>query len=739
MGNPENSPPARPPTVPEEARWDPKDPGFEWVAGGLDADGRRHGPYRSWTRDGVLHAESNYVHGKVHGKNINYHPDGTIASEADWVMGLILDSVFYRSDAPTTEPFAQAAPNVWSVRYYTRDGKTNYTIRYFTRDGIECGPDGNPLPPRPENVSPDARWFPEMDRWVDGEIERGTNRQVGRWRWWTRDGVLRHEEMRDAKGQPLLVAQYDADGTLKKKTTRSARGEERDYYFPDGKLSTRFREDPSGRQTYRASWLRTGELEDEVERTFERDVLTSVTERGTGGVLRFEARREGSALACVLYHDDGRSIAASGMIEDDKLTGTWRLFDETGELRREVDATPLAIAHGPTAQGLERELGRALYERDAPTLPTPEQLAGVDDEPWADTPGCYDEHVEDIPRLLRGLASPEPWIQRYCLGAIESEIEHQGSVYPVTALVIPWLARLLSHDSVDRARVLAAIHDAAHNAAEYLSEIHELAPDDPDRVTIEGTCNAIGAAWPHIFGCFASATDQERRMIFALAKLAPAAKPSLVDLAHRGTDPVLRAWAIETLTTGTDFKLADVVPCLSDKDLLIRAAAATAIAERLGQDTPREAVAVLREAVHGYKDIATRFAELPYADSHVLAHLALAAGAVRSPDARSLAQALCERLDEVDERSAVLYGRGLLLLAFGAGERPFAKRFVEIVDTLARSAQFWVRKIGAADVLARWNLPGSQDELKQLVTQLKSEREPETWLHARMHRSAQEM
>ena len=50
MGSPENSPPDRPRTVPEDARWDPKDPGFEWIAGGLDADGRRHGKYRSWTR-----------------------------------------------------------------------------------------------------------------------------------------------------------------------------------------------------------------------------------------------------------------------------------------------------------------------------------------------------------------------------------------------------------------------------------------------------------------------------------------------------------------------------------------------------------------------------------------------------------------------------------------------------------------------------------------------------------------
>ena len=82
----------------------------------------------------------------------------------------------------------------------------------------------------PASVSPDARWFPDMDRWVNGEIARGTtsSRALA---WWSKDGVLRHEEIRDASGQPMMVAQYEADGTLKKKTTRSAQGEERDYYF----------------------------------------------------------------------------------------------------------------------------------------------------------------------------------------------------------------------------------------------------------------------------------------------------------------------------------------------------------------------------------------------------------------------------------------------------------------------------------------------------------------------------
>jgi hypothetical protein len=739
MGNPENSPPARPQKVPAEARWDPKDPGFEWVVGGLDAEGRRHGPYRSWTRDGVLHGKSNYVHGKVHGKNINFHPDGTVASEAEWVMGLILDSVFYRSDAPTTEPFAQAAPSVWSVRYYTRDGKTNYTIRYFSRDGTECGPDGNALPPRPAHVSAEARWFPDMERWVDGAIERGSNNQVGPWRWWSREGVLRHEEMRDGSGRPTMIAQYEPDGSLKKQTTRSADGEQRDYYFDHGQLSTRCREDAKGRQIYKASWSRDGELDEECTRTFTPDstgddALASVTERGRGGALRFEARREGPGLACVLYAGDGKTLAATGMIVDDKLSGTWRIFDDRGVLRREVDATPLSIEQRSTAQGLAWQLGHVLYATDEAMLPTPPQLVGIDDLPWAETPGCFDEHVEAFPRMLRGLASPDPLIREYCLGAIESEIEHQGSTYPATARVIPWLARLLSHPDVDRPRLLEVIRQAAENVAPYLAEVKDLDADDPDRVAIEGTHDAIGAAWPDIFACFWGATPQERRLVLAVAKLAPGSKASIAEVACNDADASLRACAVDTLVAMPSCELVDVMRCLADKDALVRAATAIAIALAHGPAAPREVVAALREAVHGHQDIAARFAELPHADGHVLAYLALAAGAVCTPDARSLVQALCERIDEVDGRSAVTYGQGLLALAFGRGDRPFAKRFVEVLDTLATSQQLWLFDVDARELLGAWNLPRGRDELKELVGRLKANPEPETWLHAKMHR-----
>src|SRR3569832_1344737 len=78
MARPDNSVPPRPASVPAEARWDPKEPGFEWEHGELDAEGRRHGAFRSWPRGGALrHEERRDAHGEAL-SIAKYRPDGSL-------------------------------------------------------------------------------------------------------------------------------------------------------------------------------------------------------------------------------------------------------------------------------------------------------------------------------------------------------------------------------------------------------------------------------------------------------------------------------------------------------------------------------------------------------------------------------------------------------------------------------------------------------------------------------------
>lgn len=735
MASPDNSVPPRPTNVPADARWDPKEPGFEWVHGELDAESLRHGAFRSWTRAGVLHGESHYDHGRVHGKSINFHPDGTIASEADWVGGVIMDSVFHRSAQPTIEPFAPAHPNVWSVRYYSRDGKTNYTIRYLTRDATECGPDGQPLPPRPAAVSLDARWLPDIERWVDGEIGRGTNVQLGRWRWWTKEGVLRHEEQRDIAGEARAIAKFRADGSVEKRTSKDDQGgEQRELFGETGKLSLRMRTDAKQRQTYTGVWLPDGTLVEETTRIYAADALQSVVEKAQGGVRRFEAKREGTALACVLLQADGKALSATGSIEG-TLLGTWRIFDERGTLRREVDTTAMAITHDVTGRGLAAALGAALYRNDEQSFASPPQLEGLDREPWAELAGACDSDVARFPRLVRGLVAEDPLVRAYALRAIRTEVLSEGAVYPASARVVPYLAKLLPHPELERTHVLGLLYDLALAS---LSEAVGARGSGSDTNAVRATADALDASWPAVFSQFATCTLEDRRRIFELAKLAPAAKPAILEIARKDNDATLRALATRCFVELPTFTAADAAPLLADKDALVRATTAIAIGLHRGPDSPREAVHGLDDALRNWREYAKRYAELPFAESHVLAQIALAAGAIRTPDARSLAHQLCAVIDEVDGRSAIVFARGLLALAFGpAGgtyDRPYAKRFLEILEVLARSKAFWSQEAAACDVLESWRLPPNRIAVLTLATELHGASDPEAAMHAKLTR-----
>ena len=386
-------------------------------------------------------------------------------------------------------------------------------------------------------------------------------------------------------------------------------------------------------------------------------------------------------------------------------------------LRRELDPTELALDQTPTSEGLAWTLAEALFRADEPTFVTPPELDGIDREPWADLAGAFDHDVEQVPRLVRGLVSPDPQVRAFALEVIAGEIVQPGTTYPATARVLPYLARVLGHACADRASLLRTI-DAASEAA----LLAGTASDDA-----VATTRAIADAWPHVFACFTAATAEDRRRILTLARLAPTAKPDILAFARDRNEPdaVMRACAVDTLPALPGYAATDLVPLLSDRDLLIRATTAFAIARTSGPEAPRETVHALTDALRNWRELDVRFAELFPAEPHLLAAIARAAGTIHSADARSLARELCAALEEVDGRSAISFGEGLLSLAFGRGEPPFAKRFVEILDTLARSTTFWQLDAIASAVLARWNLPRTRRDLAALVAELRSNADPE--------------
>ena len=212
--------PPRPPGLPDDARWDPIEEG--WERGAIDHDGCHQGPWQWWRPDGTLRGEATYLDHNLHGTNRRFHPDGAIASEGTWRHGVIYDSVFFTIAGATDEPpLPEPIPGVVRTEYVaTPDGAANATIRYFDRDGHQRDHAGALVPPRPPGVPDTARWFSDahfappdatLGGWVDGALERGTQDKVGDWRWWSNAGLLLRTERYDARGREISITTLDHD------------------------------------------------------------------------------------------------------------------------------------------------------------------------------------------------------------------------------------------------------------------------------------------------------------------------------------------------------------------------------------------------------------------------------------------------------------------------------------------------------------------------------------------------
>ena len=69
-------------------------------------------------------------------------------------------------------------------------------------------------------------------------------------------------------------------------------------------------------------------------------------------------------------------------------------------------------------------------------------LQGLDAVPWADLEHAYGS-AADVPALLRQLLDLDPKVRSAVLRTLSSNVFHQGTRYPATASVIPFLIEML--------------------------------------------------------------------------------------------------------------------------------------------------------------------------------------------------------------------------------------------------------------------------------------------------------
>lgn len=82
--------PTRPPTVPDDARWNSRD--RRWEHARFD-DGRAVGPFRAYREDGTLLLEGGFSGGRLHGELKRFHADGGLARAGTYRSGVLVGTV----------------------------------------------------------------------------------------------------------------------------------------------------------------------------------------------------------------------------------------------------------------------------------------------------------------------------------------------------------------------------------------------------------------------------------------------------------------------------------------------------------------------------------------------------------------------------------------------------------------------------------------------------------------------
>src|SRR5262244_70574 len=84
-------------------------------------------------------------------------------------------------------------------------------------------------------------------------------------------------------------------------------------------------------------------------------------------------------------------------------------------------------------------------------------LQGLDLIPWENLEHAYGS-ARDVPDLLRNLLNPDPEVRKKTIWALYGNVFHQGTRYPATPYVVPFLIRMCAspEDTFAAARCMAA-------------------------------------------------------------------------------------------------------------------------------------------------------------------------------------------------------------------------------------------------------------------------------------------
>ncbi|MFD9033345.1 PBS lyase [Streptomyces sp. NPDC059567] len=152
-------------------------------------------------------------------------------------------------------------------------------------------------------------------------------------------------------------------------------------------------------------------------------------------------------------------------------------------------------------------------------------LTGIEEVDWASLGHAYGP-ADDVPGLLRGLASADPAEREVALDGMYGAVHHQGDVYDSTLACIPFLLELVADPKVqDRGGIVELLTSIGGIDLSDDDELDQLDPDDDEFIPAANYAMAAAAvaAGADVFLCLVGDPDPEVRLAApcALASLHP--------------------------------------------------------------------------------------------------------------------------------------------------------------------------------------------------------------------------
>ncbi|MFD0152271.1 PBS lyase [Streptomyces sp. NPDC055721] len=152
-------------------------------------------------------------------------------------------------------------------------------------------------------------------------------------------------------------------------------------------------------------------------------------------------------------------------------------------------------------------------------------LTGIEEVDWASLGHAYGP-ADDVPALLRGLASADPAERETALDGMYGAVHHQGDVYDSTLACIPFLLELVADPAVqDRGGIVELLTSIGGIELDDDEELDEFDPDDEEFIPAANYAMAAAAiaAGADVFLGLVGDPDPEVRLAApcALASLHP--------------------------------------------------------------------------------------------------------------------------------------------------------------------------------------------------------------------------